>query len=91
MRWEGPEGGSQMEAIVIEADPLRRFRYSWERYGVEDPTTVTFELEPAPDGTRLTLHEESYPETPEGTEALVKNVEIWGNMLTLLKDSLERD
>jgi uncharacterized protein YndB with AHSA1/START domain len=89
MRWQGPEGGSQMEATVIEAEPLRRFSFSWERYGLDDPTTVTFEIEPAPEGVRLTLHEETYPETPEGTEALVKNAEVWANMLTLLKEALE--
>jgi uncharacterized protein YndB with AHSA1/START domain len=89
MRWQGPVGGSQMDAVVVEATPYRRFSFSWERYGLEELTTVTFEIEPIPEGTRLTLHEEPYPETPDGLEGLVKNVEVWGNMLTLLKEAID--
>jgi uncharacterized protein YndB with AHSA1/START domain len=89
MRWNGPEGGSQMDAVVVEAAPCRRFSYSWERYGLEETTTVIFDIEPATEGTRLALHEETYPETPDGLEILVKNAEAWGQMLALLKDALE--
>jgi uncharacterized protein YndB with AHSA1/START domain len=78
-----------MDAVVVEATPCRRFSYSWERYGLEDPTTVTCEIEPASDGTRLALHEDTYPETPDGLAMVVKNVEVWGQMLTLLKEAIE--
>ena len=40
---------------VLQVEPLRRLSYSW-RGGPLD-TTVTFTLEPVPDGTRLTFEQ----------------------------------
>ena len=59
-------GGTRREAVVEEADPPHRLRLRWmpvEWGPIGDPrlapaSTVTFELVPTDDGTRLTVTEQ---------------------------------
>ena len=43
-----------VEAEVLELDPPRRMVWAWSTAGAAAPTSVTFELVPEGDGTRLT-------------------------------------
>lgn len=44
-----------VDAEVLELDPPRRMVWAWSVSDGAAPTTVTFELSPEADGTRLTL------------------------------------
>jgi uncharacterized protein YndB with AHSA1/START domain len=50
--------GGWIEAEVLEIEPARRMVWSWASDDRRPPSTVTFELEPAPGGTRLRLTHE---------------------------------
>lgn len=47
-----------IDAEVLELDPPRRMVWSWSVNDGSEPTTVTFELEPVGEGTRLRLRHE---------------------------------
>jgi uncharacterized protein YndB with AHSA1/START domain len=51
----GPGIRGYVECRVLELVPMRRIVWSWLATDVGEPTIVTFELEPVPDGTKLTL------------------------------------
>ena len=48
--WRG-----RAECEVLEMDPPRRMVWSWQSSDTRAPTTLTFELNPVPAGTRVTL------------------------------------
>jgi uncharacterized protein YndB with AHSA1/START domain len=91
-RWSsaGPEiSASQTNAVVVDLVAPRRFSYQWRPDGIDDATTVTFEMTAVAEGTQLSLHEGPYPETPSGMQALAISAGMWGQGLALLKDYLE--
>jgi uncharacterized protein YndB with AHSA1/START domain len=77
------------DAAVLEVIAPRRFSFRWLPQGIEIATTVTFEMTATAEGTQLSLHEESYPETAAGMQALAVSAGMWAQALTLLKDYLE--
>ena len=44
-----------LEGEFLEVDPPRRLVHTWHTPGKPGTTTVTYDLEPAPAGTRITL------------------------------------
>lgn len=54
-RWRG-----YVEVEVLEVEPQRRLRYSWCGDDSGATTTVTYELEPTPAGTRLHFAHEGF-------------------------------
>jgi uncharacterized protein YndB with AHSA1/START domain len=67
----GPGNRGFIECTVLELEPMRRVVWSWLSTETGDPTIVTFELEPAPGGTKLTLTHrgDTTPDTERGTRA----------------------
>jgi uncharacterized protein YndB with AHSA1/START domain len=46
-----------LEGEYLEIDPPRKLAHTWHRVGAPGaPSTVTYLLEPTPEGTRLTVH-----------------------------------
>lgn len=61
-----------LEGEFLEVDPPRKLVHTWHLVGTpNEPSTVTYELEAATGGTRLTLHHSgiSSPEAGKGTTA----------------------
>jgi uncharacterized protein YndB with AHSA1/START domain len=55
MRTRNLSSDGWVRAEVLELDPPRRMVWAWSVDAAVAPTTVTFELTPEGDGTRLTL------------------------------------
>jgi uncharacterized protein YndB with AHSA1/START domain len=49
-----------VDCEVLEVDPPRRLSYTWQGDPKYRVTTVTWSLEPAPDGTRLVLEHRGF-------------------------------
>jgi uncharacterized protein YndB with AHSA1/START domain len=75
-----------VRVTVLELDPPRRMAWSWHNEGEAQPTRVLFELEPAADGTRLTLTHTGPVSDPLG-RALTRG---WPKKLAALRDSVGR-
>ncbi len=61
-----------LEGEFLEVDPPRKLVHTWHRVGAQEaPSTVRYELELIPAGTRLTLHHVGIhsPEASKGTTA----------------------
>ena len=51
-----------LEGEYLEVDPPKKLVHTWQRFGVPGrATTVTYLLEPVPDGTRITLRHTGFP------------------------------
>jgi uncharacterized protein YndB with AHSA1/START domain len=93
-RMQEPHAGLAFEVTIERIEPMRLLSLRWHPYAVEpdadysqEPTTlVAFELEPAPDGTRLTLTESGYDQLPRArrAEAFESNEQGWEAQLTLI-------
>jgi uncharacterized protein YndB with AHSA1/START domain len=67
-----PYEGTAFEIVIDRIEPERHFSFRWHPYAVEkgidysvEPSTlVVFELEDAPEGTRLTLTESGFDQIP---------------------------
>jgi uncharacterized protein YndB with AHSA1/START domain len=55
LRTSNPSADGWVDAQVLELDPPRRMVWAWSFDQTAAPTTVTFELTPEDDATRLTL------------------------------------
>jgi len=73
---------------VLEVDAPRRFRHTYHfmMNGVEPATTVTWELQAIPTGTRVTLTHEGFTAAHKGAD---KQAAGWKEILGLLKAELE--
>ncbi len=74
-----------VEAEVLELDPPRRMVWAWSVAGGEAPTSVTFELVPQGEGTRLTLTHAGEIDPVIGAQL----AEGWPGRIELLRRSLD--
>ena len=92
--------GARFQVRVVEADPPRRFVWEWHP-GAVDPTVdydrepwtrVTFVLEPAAGGTRLTLSETGFDQISLARRAKVfdDNAQGWTEVLQWLRTYAEK-
>jgi len=72
---------------VLEATRPTLFSFQWGSN--ESATTIRIELEPADDGTVLTLTENGYRDTPHSRAMIVECASGWGEAVTLLKFYIE--
>lgn len=82
-------------AWVDRIEPMSLFSFRWRPYAIkpgidyskEEPTLVTFLLEPIPSGTRLTITETGFDQVPEWrrAEALQMNDRGWGIQIERIK------
>jgi uncharacterized protein YndB with AHSA1/START domain len=87
-----------LEFFVDRIEPMERFSFRWHPYAVDpsidyskEPTTlVVFELQDAPEGTRLTVTESGFDRIPLGrrAEAFARNTEGWTIQTTLVEKYL---
>jgi uncharacterized protein YndB with AHSA1/START domain len=86
---------------VVEMREPDRFAYTWHPYAVdpdidyaqEEPTRVQFDLETAPEGTRLTVTESGFERIPEGRrpEAIRMNTGGWEAQLQNIRSHVEQN
>jgi uncharacterized protein YndB with AHSA1/START domain len=74
-----------VEAEVLELDPPRRMVWAWFVAGGDAPTSVTFELVPQGEGTRLTLMHAGEIDSVIGAQL----AEGWPGRIELLRRSLD--
>lgn len=97
----GPFGKSRIHVVALE--PTRRFAFVWrpldQNAGPEerlaDPrggpnTTATFELEAAPEGTRITFSERGFTTVPNPEATFERARHAWGFILGMLESVLQR-
>jgi uncharacterized protein YndB with AHSA1/START domain len=95
-----PYAGAKFECSIDRIEPMRLFSFRWNPYGVEqgvdyskEPTTlVTFALEEAPGGTKLTITETGFDQIPleRRAKAFSANAEGWAMQATLIEKYLAR-
>jgi len=100
-RLQQPYVDLAFECQVERIEPPRYLSFRWHPYAVQpqvdysgEPTTqVSFELEEAPGGTRLTIVEAGFDQLPEARrdEAHAANEGGWGMQLQLIGKYLARD
>jgi len=88
------------EAKVVALEAPRLFALEWHPYAVdpevdyssEPPTRVEFRLEPAGEGTRLTIVESGFDALPPGrrAEALPRNTEGWTHQIRNIEAYVDR-
>ncbi|MFN3856182.1 MAG: SRPBCC family protein [Caulobacter sp.] len=79
-----PDGSLDFQGEVLESDPPRRLRYSFET--ASPTTTVTYELEPVEGSVRLTVIHDGFPDNSEQRKGVSKG---WPSILSALKSLLE--
>ncbi|MFL5391596.1 MAG: SRPBCC family protein, partial [Myxococcales bacterium] len=94
-----PYAGAKFECSIDRMEPMRLFSFRWNPYGVEqgvdyskEPTTlVTFALEEAPGGTKLTITESGFDQIPleRRAKAFSANAEGWAMQAKLIGKYLE--
>ncbi|MFL5431633.1 MAG: SRPBCC family protein [Myxococcales bacterium] len=94
-----PYAGTKFECSIDRVEPMRLFSFRWNPYGVEqgvdyskEPTTlVTFALEEAPGGTKLTITETGFDQIPleRRAKAFSANAEGWAMQAKLIEKYLE--
>ncbi len=72
---------------VLHAEPDSRFIFQWTPG--ESTTTVSFTLEPAEEGTIVSVHETGYSSSRKDLQACVNCAAGWGEALVLLKFYVE--
>jgi uncharacterized protein YndB with AHSA1/START domain len=85
------DGKVMNECVILESDPPRRISYSWhtvfdEEMKKEKPSRVTYEIEPAYNGVKLTVIHEGFA---EGSTTLPSISTGWPLVLSSLKSILE--
>jgi uncharacterized protein YndB with AHSA1/START domain len=94
-----PYAGAKFECSIDRVEPMRLFSFRWNPHGVEqgvdyskEPTTlVTFALEEAPGGTKLTITETGFDQIPleRRAKAFSANAEGWAMQAKLIEKYLE--
>ena len=77
------------EGKVVAFEPNSLFAFEWYPVGKENPTTISFTLEPEFGGTVLTIEESGYPDTEKGRAMILECASGWGEAATLLKFYIE--
>jgi uncharacterized protein YndB with AHSA1/START domain len=86
------KGGKMMnECVILESDPPRRLAYSWltvfdEEMKREQPSRVTFTIEPSQNAVKLTVTHDGFA---EGSKTLPSISNGWPLVLSSLKSILE--
>ena len=90
LKWEG---------TVVAIEPEKRIAFSWVTHAIdpdrdytgEPETSCEFLLEPAGDGTRLTIIESGFSKLPAGVreEAFLRNDEGWSAQVKNVKAYVE--
>jgi len=93
-----PHAGAKFECTIDRVEPMRLFSFRWHPYGVEqgvdyskEPTTlVTFALEEAAGGTKLTITETGFDQIPleRRAKAFSANAEGWAMQAKLIEKYL---
>ncbi len=93
-KMQEPHAGKPFEIRVDRVEPKRLFSFYWHPYAIEpgadsckEPMTlVAFELEPAPDGTMLTITESGFDQVPVArrAEAFKANEVGWNEQAKLI-------
>ena len=82
-----PDGNSQIEGKVIEADPGRKLVHTFATTGVSDPPSrVTYEIEPMGGVTLLTLTHDKFGGQTQTFESVRRG---WNPVISGLKTLLE--
>jgi uncharacterized protein YndB with AHSA1/START domain len=82
-----PYAGTEFTIRIERVEPMRLFSFRWHPYGEAHVTTlVTFELEPAADGTAVTITESGFDAIPleRRAKAFAKNEGGWEHQLRLI-------
>ena len=90
-KWKdwGPDRYSlEAKGKVVAVERPRRFVFQWG-LASGNPTTITFDLEPAHGGTILTITETGYQDTDAARAMILECASGWGEAATLLKFYLE--
>lgn len=99
IEFEWAEHDYTCRAIIAEVEPMTRFAYRWEHGEVdfnepikeETLTLVTFTLEDAGAGTRLTLVETGFASLPQGVGSYEENYSGWAYELGELQAFLHKE
>jgi len=85
--------GGVIDGVIRELVPARRLSYTWQWRGQEEqPTVVTWELEPlAGHGCRITLTHEGWQEAGADEALRDDHAGYWEGYLADLLDMLESD
>ncbi len=93
-----PYAGMPFDCIVDRIEPMTLFSYRWHPYAVDpkvdyakEPTTlVTFQLEPVPGGTQLTITESGFDSIPVSrrAKAFQMNDQGWTGQMALIEKYL---
>lgn len=96
---EGPCAGYRFPVSIVELTPPHRLVWQWDPgvpdakvdYAREPKTTVTFTVEPAPGGTRLTVTETGFDEISLERRASVfsDNSKGWPEVLVWIEQHVE--
>ena len=97
---QAPHVGKSFSLRILELDPMQRFAFQWHPFAIdpnadyddEPMTTVTFALEEADEGVRLTLSETGFELIPQARRAaaFTANDGGWSAQMRLLAGWLAR-
>lgn len=79
-----PDGSIDFQGEVLESDPPRLLRYTFET--ASPTTTVTYLLEPVEGSVRLTVTHDGFPDNSEQRKGVSNG---WPSILSALKSLLE--
>jgi uncharacterized protein YndB with AHSA1/START domain len=95
---QSPYAGKPFEVTIDRIEPMRLFSFRWHPFAVdagvdyskEPATLVTFELEEAPGGTRLTITESGFDRLPpeRRAKAFASNEQGWAAQAKLVEKYL---
>jgi uncharacterized protein YndB with AHSA1/START domain len=97
-KMQEPYAGATFDCIVDRIEPMTLFSFRWHPFAVDpavdysqEPTTlVTFQLEPVPGGTQLTITESGFDSIPlaRRAKAFEMNGEGWTHQMRLIEKYL---
>lgn len=97
-KMQEPYSGMPFDCIVERIEPMKLFSFRWHPFAVDpgvdyskEPTTlVTFELEPVPGGTQLTITESGFDSIPlsRRAKAFEMNEHGWAGQTRLIEKYL---
>jgi len=85
---------TNIDGEVLEANPVHKLVYTWVVRGTEAVTTVTWQLEEAGEGTKLTLTHSgisNYPTEEVATKMFENFSGGWDNCINMLDKHLKKE